>query len=112
MSVYAIQLRADPLRTLAYTSITSSYTNIGAPLAHPTRILYVENQTDVLCIFSFNASTDHFALPSGGFLLLDVTTNELPAEGFYISVGTQMAVRTSGSPSTGDIYVSVFYAGS
>lgn len=112
MAMYAVQLRAEPLRTIAYDDISTSYSNVGTALDHPIRILKMDNQTDVLLTCSFNASTDHFVLPPLSFLLIDVTANEIPAEGFYISKGSQLAVKYSGSaPTEGAVYLSAFYSG-
>lgn len=107
-----LELRAEPLRSLAYTGISSSYAPIGIPLSNPTRILLVQNLTNATLTFSYDGVNDHFVLPANGFKLTDITTNELPqAGGFFVSRGTQMSVKTNGTPSSGSVYVSAEYAG-
>ena len=106
-----IELRADAQRSLGYGSITSSYASIGTSFQHVVRLMIVQNFTDVTLQFSFDGVVDHFVLPSGGQLIMDVTTNGIPtANGFFIAIGTLMSVKTLGSPSTGSVYVSAFYA--
>lgn len=113
MATYAIQLRAEALRSLAADDIDTTYVAVGTPLANPCRIFKIDNQTNALLIGSFNSRTDHFVLPTGSFILIDVTTNEILSEGFYISKGSEIGVRyDSDAPTTGAVYVSAFYSGS
>ena len=77
------------------------------------RQIIVQNYTDVLLQFSFDGINPHFVLPSGGQLILDVTTNEIAnSQGWFIGIGTQMSVEQIGAPTTGSVYVSAFYAAS
>ncbi len=104
-----IELRAEPLRSLAYGSISSSYAPIGAPIANTGRLMMIQNLTDSTLTFSFDGIVDHFVLPSQGFFLIDVTTNRAdPAGTFLISIGTQMSVK--GSAGAGSVYVTSLYA--
>jgi hypothetical protein len=110
MSTLAIRLRADEQRSLAFGSIGAAYMGIGAAFSHPIRIIFVQNLTDALLQFSFDGVTDHFPLPSNGFLLLDIMANKTNfAEGFYIAEGYRLYVKEIGSPSSGAVYVSNFY---
>lgn len=114
MSNYAqaIRLAVEPLRSLGFGSISGTYTGIGTSFVNPVRIIYVENLTDATLLFSLDGITDHFALPANGFLLLDVSTNKSISDGFFIAAGTRVYVKTSGTPSKGSVYVSVFYGAS
>lgn len=106
-----IELRSEAQRSLAAASIGAAYANIGTPLARIVRVLIVQNYTDALLQFSFADGVDHFVLPAGGQLILDVTTNEIAnSMGFFISKGTQLQVKEIGTPTTGAVYVSTFYA--
>lgn len=104
-----IQLRADAQRSIAASSVGTGYTAIGASFPFPMRILKVDNLTDALLQFSFTGNTDHFVVPAGGFLLVDVCTNEVQSSGLFISVGTILYVKQSGVPTTGSVYVTTFY---
>jgi len=106
----AIRLFPETLRSLAFGSILAGYVGIGSSFAHPIRIIFIQNLTDVLLLFSFDGVNDHFPLPSNGFLLLDVTSNKSVSMGCFIAQGTRLYVKRSGVPSSGAVYVSAFYA--
>lgn len=106
----AIRLLAEPVRTLAAASIGAAYMGIGTGLDNPSRIIFVQNLTDATVMFSLDGITDHFPLPTGGFLLLDVTTNRTLSQGCFISQGQRLYVKEEGTgPTTGSVYVSSFY---
>ena len=106
-----IDLRADALRALAAGSISGTYAPIGGagtPFTHPMRIMIAQNYTDAQLTFSFDGVNDHFVLTNGGQMIIDVSSDEFQSNGFIISIGTQMNVK--GSPSTGNVYISAFFA--
>jgi len=107
----SLELRAEAQDSLAFGSIVAGYTQIGTPFAHPIRIMMVQNLTDVLLQFSFDGSVDHFVLPAGGQMIIDATANQLSnVAGFFLSVGTKLSVKRIGTPSSGAVYLSTFYA--
>jgi hypothetical protein len=103
----AIRLYPEPLRSLASGSISGSFSRIGTPFTAPSRILWVQNLTDVTLSFSLDGIVTHFQLPTNGFVLLDVTTNQVQTSGCFISQGTQIYV--SGSPTMGQANVSTWF---
>lgn len=104
----SVRLYPETIRSLAFGSISGTYTGIGTAFANPSRLLYIVNNTDVLLTFSFDGINDHFVIFNGGFLLLDVTTNRSEAGGaLNISQGTRIYVK--GSPTMNSVYVSTFY---
>lgn len=109
MSTQAIRLRAEALRSLAFGSISSTYTAIGSKFAHPTRIMHLQNLTNADIVWSMDGITDHGVIASGGFLLLDVVANKTLDQGQFISEGTIMYAKSSGDPTSGSVYLSVFY---
>lgn len=106
----AIRLYPEPLRSIAFGSIGPAYMGIGTAFAHPVRILYLTNQTNALLLFSFDGVTDHLALPAGAFILLDVTANKTITSGCYLAQGTRIYVKQSAVPTSGSVYLTVFYA--
>ena len=107
----SVRMLAQPLRSLAFGSISGTYAAIGSAITNMVRIIHIENLTDALMTFSFTGNTDHFVLPAGGFLLLDLSANKISDGGWFVSEGTQMFVKqTSGAATTGSVYVSAFYA--
>lgn len=106
----AIRLAPEPVRSLAFGSISGVYAGIGTAFSNPIRIIMIQNLSDVTLMFSFNGVDDHVPLPGSGFLLLDVSTNKSVSNGFFIAEGTRIYVRDLGAPATvGSVYVSVFY---
>ena len=103
----AVRLYPDPLFRLDYVSFTGSYV-LAAELINPARILYIVNTTDVLVVVSFDGITDHFVIPSGSYILLDVTSNmTLTGGAFAIAQGQK--IYLDGSPTLGEVYISTFY---
>jgi hypothetical protein len=109
---YNIRLESDAVRTLGFAAVGVGYTNIGTSFAHPTRILIVQNLTNATLMFSMDGgTTDHFPLASNGFLVLDCTANKVvDVGGFFIGIGTQMAVKQVGAPTSGSVYVTAMHA--
>ena len=106
----SIKLKPETLRSVAFGSISSSYTALGSALSNPARIFMLQNFTDTTLFFSFDGVNDHLVIPSDGFLLLDATANKTREQGFYVSEGTQIYVKDNGSAaSSGSAYLSVFY---
>ena len=99
----------ESLRSLAFGSIGASYMGIGTALDHPARILEIQNLTDGALLFSFDGIEDHAILPASGFLLLDLTANKTEERGAFVSEGTRIYVKESGTPTSGAVYVSAFY---
>jgi hypothetical protein len=110
MSNLAIRLQFEPIRSLAFGSIGATYMGVGTSLANPARQIYITNTTDATLMFSFDGVDDHFALPSNGFLLLDITSNKTRNEGFFLAEGDRLYVKEVGTPTLGTVYFSVMYA--
>lgn len=103
-----VRLAAEPLRSLAFGSISGTYMGIGTALANPCRIIHVTNTTDVVLTYSFDGVNDHFVIPPNGFILLDVMMNSSSVGGAWnIAQGTRIYVK--GAPTFGSTYLSVFY---
>jgi len=108
MSNLALQIWPEILRTLNAGSISGTYMGIGSALLYPSRIYWLQNNTDDIITFSWDGVNDHFALPSNAFLLLDVESNKT-AVGGSNSVPAGTRTYAKGSPTAGTIYLSVFY---
>lgn len=107
-TILAVRMYPEVLRTLAFGSISGTYAGIGAAFLNPIRIMHVTNTTDVLLTFSFDGVNDHFVVPAGSFLLLDVTTNKSQNGGsLCISQGDRIYVK--GAPTSGSVYLATFF---
>jgi len=106
----SLYLRCDPVRSLAYTSLGASYVALGTQLTTAPRIYFIQNLTNATLMFSYDGVNDHFPLPANGFRLLDVCTNQIATQGFFVSAGTQFYVKNVGTPTSGSVYLTVEYA--
>jgi len=115
MSLLNKKFRAEPLRSLAFGSIGAAYADIGTPTEFPTRLILMQNFTDVAVIISFYDDIDHFIIPNTGFVLLDCNSNKDNSSnhaviGLQIEQGTQFRVKqASGAAGSGSVYISVCY---
>jgi hypothetical protein len=108
-SISSIRLKCEPLRYLAFGSIAAGYAGIGTALLHPARMILVQNLTDALLMFSFDAVDDHFPLAAGDKLILDITTNKSVVNSFVWPEAQRLYVRQVLVPTTGSVALTVFY---
>lgn len=110
--MFTNKAQVDALRTVAFGSITGSYTALGSPLAYQARIICFTNTTDKDVLFSMDGSTDQLIVPAGSFKLFDVTMNHRPVnmDDFCFAIGTQWYVKYAAAPGSGAVYIEVVYA--
>lgn len=116
MANQSIRLAVEPLRGLLYSSLSTSFIPIGSALSNPTQIYTLENFTDVDLVWSWNGTDINGILgANGGSFVLDITTNKGGSqEGLYIPKGliTYIAYIPSSAPTSGSVYLTVFYSAS
>ena len=112
MSFNSTSIRAtwDTLRSLPSASIVVGYTSIGTALTKVGRIVHILNTTDAALMFSWDGRSDHFVLPAGGYMVIDLTTNQSGSDGFFLPVGSRLYVKQIGAPSTGSVYFSLVFS--
>ncbi len=104
----AVRAFFEPMRSLAFGSISGSYAAIGAGFSHPARVIIFQNQTNATVTFSLDGVNDHFPLLANGYFVLDVSANkDASSFGLYFATGTVVYVK--GSPGSGSVTVSVVY---
>lgn len=109
ISTLSVRMLAEPLRSLAFGSISNAYMGIGTPFEFPSRLVFIQNLTDATLVFSLDGVHDHFVLPASSNFVFDITTNQPQTLGIYIAVGTRFYVKEIGIPNSGTVYVSTFY---
>lgn len=112
MATQAIKLKAEALRSLEFDDLSTSFVALGDAFENPARIIHLQNLTDANVIYSFDGTTDHGVVAAGGFILLDITANKSLDQGEFISQGTTVYIALitgADAPSSGDVYLSVFY---
>jgi hypothetical protein len=106
----SIRFKAEPVRTLAAASVVVGYTGVGTVVDHPIRQFLIQNLTDQTVMFSFDGVNDHFPLPSNGFFLNDISSNQSHSvQGWFLAQESRLYVKQLGAPTTGAVYFSVFY---
>jgi hypothetical protein len=109
MSPQSTVLTWDKLRSLASSSITSSYQVLGTSFTHGARILKILNNSTQDVTISIDGTNNYDYVPAGGFTLYDCCTNRgNPSPSMDIPQGTQIYVK--GTAGTGNVYVIVLYA--
>lgn len=105
--------RIDAYRTVAFGSITNSFTAVGAPTAHQWSLFDIVNNTDGDMIFSVDGTTNNLFVPANSFVLYDLSANSSPVNvngALLLQVGTQFYVKYSTAPTKGAVYVEGTYA--
>lgn len=105
--------RFDTIRTIAFGSITGTYATVGSVLAFNWREFRIVNATNAAVFISADGTHDNFYLPANSFLLWDLSANAQPVnvtDTFVMSINTQFYCRSTGSPSSGSVYIEGIYA--
>ena len=101
----------DTLRSVAFGSITASYTVVGVPLTNQAVIISFINDTNANLYISLNGTSDQIYIPNNTAMIIDVHTNQ-PGDGLFIASGTQIWAKHDGSaPTTGLLAMQTIYAG-
>lgn len=100
-----------PLRSLGFAATGATYVGVGTALNTPVRIVHILNTTDALMSFSWDGLVDHFVLPAGGYMVIDLTTNQgNNGGGFFLPGSKRLYVKRIGVPGSGSIYFSLVYS--
>jgi hypothetical protein len=103
---FAERLVPEDLRSVQFGALSPGYIGIGTPFENVIRIFFIQNLTDEILMFSTDGINDKWVLAPGGFLLLDGKSNA-----GYFRLGDRFYVRHDGAaPTTGAVYLSVWYA--
>ena len=101
----------EPVRSLAFGSISASYATVGTPFVHASRIICFSNNTQGDVFFSRDGSTDELFVASGSFKLFDISTNHRAANqsDLVFVKGTQWYVKQITAPTSGSVYIETIY---
>src|SRR5277367_1282019 len=104
--VSSVRVRYEPLRSIGFGAITSSYQAVGLPFANPVRILKVTNLSNQSMLISLNGIDDHDVVAGNGFFLYDYGTNKADAAGLLEQPqGDRIYIKAPSTlPTTGTIY--------
>lgn len=106
---FLIRAGWEPVRSIAFGSISGTYASVGTPLAHPIRTVLIQNLTNAVLMVSFDGVHDHFPIAAFGYFVWDITANKTREEGFFLGEGDTLYVKEIGTPTSGSFYFSVVY---
>jgi len=121
MRLSAQLVRYEPLRSLAFGTISSSYAAVGTPFANPVNLIKITNLTDqdLTISYAFNSvpasdgTADYDIIPAGTSEIYDYSSDKNTAAGaLQQSANTTLYVRsaTGTNPTVKGIYVTLIYA--
>lgn len=99
---YTQRITWETLRSIDSATFTGSYQALGTPLANPSFICKLVNNSNVLVTISIDGTTDVDVAPAGSFWLYDETKSKIP-DAQFLPQGTQFFVK--GSAGTGLVYL-------
>jgi len=110
MSLGPLNANVEPIKSLAFGSISASFAKVGTPLAYPSRLLIISNGTDKNMLFSIDGTNTHYFVPSQTSQVLDLNANrDGNKNSFSFAKGTQFWVKQVDAPTSGSVYVSNTY---
>lgn len=105
---YPVHAEIDTIRTTAFGSIGASFTSVGSIVDKPTRLFYVFNDTDATLYISDDGVNNKFKLPSGAFIVLDITANKIRDDGLFLRKNRYWYVKHAGvAPTSGSIDITL-----
>jgi hypothetical protein len=104
---YTQRLAWETLRSIDSSTLTGSYQAVGTPLANPSYICKLVNNSTVLVTISIDGTNDVDVAPSNSFWLYDEGKSGLNSAMPALPAGTQIMVK--GSAGTGSIYLVTQY---
>jgi hypothetical protein len=97
---YTTRIAWEPLRSIDSATLAGAYAPVGGPLANPSFILKMVNNSTVDVTVSIDGVTDIDVLPAGSFWLYDEDKSQAHES---MPEGTQIFVK--GAAGVGLIYV-------
>ena len=102
-------VRFDAARSVAFGSITNSFTALGTTFGHAMRVLHFINNTDGDMMISFDGTTSNAPVLAESFSLYDLTSDEDANEMFRYEIGTQIYIKYLTAPTKGTFYLVAIY---
>ncbi len=101
--MYTQRIAWETLRTIDSATFTGSYQALGLPLAHPSYICKLVNNSSVLVTISIDGINDMDVAPANSFWLYD--EGKVGISGAYPALpqGTQVLIK--GSAGVGSVYL-------
>jgi hypothetical protein len=105
--MYSNRLSWENLRSIDSATFTGSYQAVGTPLAHPSYICKLVNNSTVLVTISIDGINDVDVAPANSFWLYDEGKVGSSSSNPALPAGTQIYIK--GSAGTGSVYLVTQY---
>ena len=101
---YTTRIDWEPLRSINSAALTGGYDALGTPLANPSYLLKVINNSTQDVFISKDGATDIDVVPAGSFFLYDETKTTK-----YEMVAARTQIYVKGTAGVGTIYLVTQY---
>ena len=110
-STISTNIAIDVCKVVSWSVVDVDYWPIGSASDYEGRMILLQNWTDADLWFSDDpaCATGKFPLKAGASIILDICTNQSFGRGVFWPNGAVMYVKLLGTPTTGNIYLTVFY---
>lgn len=111
MAANAQKARYETLRTVAFSAVGASYTQVGTNFSNAVRQIEITNGTDENILISFDGINDMCIALAGELKIVDYGANrESNVEKLDLAYRKIFIKAESSLPTSGSFYVSVLYA--
>jgi len=100
---YTQRLAWETLRSIDSATFTGSYQALGTPLAHPSYILKMINNSTSLVTISIDGINDMDVAPASSFWLYD--EGKVGSNSAYPAMPQGTQIYVSGAAGTGSVYL-------
>lgn len=107
---YGTRAAYEPIRELAFGSITASYQAVGNAISDHARIVRFVNTMDKAIYISLDGTTNEDIVPANGYVLYDFSTNRIRDDGLFLPLGTTFYAKQVAAPASGSLYIVVIHA--
>ena len=107
MAELDIILNVEPIRRVASSTLSGTYSTVGTPLTNASRSLIMCNNTTQLVTISFDGINDHIDFVAGATLILDIAALKQLTNACWRAQGTQFWAK--GTAGTGNFCITSFY---
>lgn len=107
---FGTKVQFNPIGTIAFGSITASYTAFGPPMPGHARIIRIANDSNEDVLISADGVTDNLRVAANSFILLDFSANRIQDDGLFVAKGEQFYIKYVSAPSSGAVWIEVITA--
>ena len=108
------QADLEPLRSLAFGSISGTFAAVGTAFSFPSRLICFSNGTEGDMLFSRDPliAAGEVFVAAGSFKLFDMAANHRPTnqDDFVFEKGTLWYVKQIEAPVSGSVYIETAHA--